>query len=97
MSIRTGAMVTAMLLLGGAAGSAEQAASTGSGALGSSWADAAKMPDLFSGMWMTFTAMVEADPKLDVPYTAKAQKYVDAFKFKRDIPYAEDGLSLIHI
>jgi hypothetical protein len=80
-------MVTVMLLLSGAAGSAEN---TG-GALGSTWADAAKMPDLFTGMWMTPAAMVEAKPELDVPYTAKAQKYVDSYKFKRDIPYAEDG------
>jgi len=82
MSIRTGKMVTVMLLLSGAAGSAEN---TG-GALGSTWADAAKMPDLFTGMWMTTAAMVEAKPELDVPYTAKAQKYVDSYKFKRDIP-----------
>jgi hypothetical protein len=87
MSIRIGSMVTVMLLLGGAAGAAEK---TG-GALGSSWADTAKMPALFTGMWMTPAAMVEAKPELDVPYTAKAQKYVDSYKFKRDIPYAEDG------
>jgi hypothetical protein len=62
-----------------------------SGALGSTWADTAKMPDLFSGMWMTTSAMVEARASLDVPYTAKAQKYVDAYKPKRDIPYAEEG------
>jgi hypothetical protein len=80
-------MVTVMLLLSGAAVSAE---STG-GALGSTWADPARMPDLFTGMWMTLTPMVEADAKLDVPYTAKARKYVDSYKFKRDIPYAEEG------
>jgi hypothetical protein len=87
MSIRKASVVTTLLLLGGAAGSAEN---TG-GALGSTWADASKMPDFFSGMWMTLSAMVEADKKLDVPYTAKAQKYVDAYKHKRDIPYAEEG------
>jgi hypothetical protein len=85
-------MVTAVLLLGGAAGSAEKMG----GALGSTWADAARMPDLFSGMWMTYSAargggMVESDPKLDVPYTAKAQKFVDAYEFKRDIAHAQDG------
>jgi hypothetical protein len=80
-------MITVLLLLGGAAGAAEN---TG-GALGSSWADTAKMPNFFTGMWMTPSAMVEAKPELDVPYTAKAQKYVDSYKFKRDIPYAEDG------
>ena len=87
MSVRKASVVTILLLLGGAAGSAENAG----GALGSSWADASKLPDLFTGMWHTPSAMVEAKAELDVPYTAKAQKYVDSYKFKRDIPYAEDG------
>ena len=38
-----------------------------------------------------FSGFVEGDEKLNVPYTAKAQKYVDAYKPKRDIPYAQDG------
>jgi len=59
--------------------------------LGSTWADAGKMPDLFSGMWMTFSGFVEGDDKLNVPYTAKAQKFVAEYKPKRDIPYAQDG------
>ena len=92
MSIRSGSVLTILLLLSGMAYSAEKAGgSTGPGALGSTWADAAKMPDLFSGEWMTFSGMVEGDAKLNVPYTAKAQKYVDDYKPKRDIPYAEDG------
>ena len=90
MSIRSGSIVTIMLLLSGMACSAEKAGGQ-SGALGSTWADAAKMPDLFSGMWMTFSGMVEGDEKLNVPYTAKAQKYVAAYKPKRDIPYAQEG------
>ncbi len=49
------------------------------------------MPDLFSGMWMTFSGFVEGDEKLNVPYTAAAQQYVARYKPKRDIPYAEDG------
>ncbi len=40
---------------------------------------------------MTLTGMVEADEKLNVPYTAKAQKYVADYKPKRDIPYAQEG------
>jgi hypothetical protein len=60
-------------------------------ALGSAWADAGKMPDLFSGMWMTFSSMIDGDEKLNVPYTAKAQEYVAAYKPKRDIPYAQEG------
>jgi hypothetical protein len=100
MSIRTGRVTTIMLLLSGMACSADKAGgqsagnssqSTGSAALGSTWADAAKMPDLFSGMWMTFSGFVEGDAKLNVPYTAKAQKYVGAYKPKRDIPYAQEG------
>jgi hypothetical protein len=100
MSVRTGSVVAVALLLGGAGCSADKAGvqnattpsqSPGSAALGSTWADASKMPDLFSGMWMTFSGMVEGDEKLNVPYTEKAQKYVDAWKPKRDIPYAQAG------
>ena len=58
---------------------------------GSAWAAAAAMPDLFSGMWMTFSGFVESDEGLNVPYTAKAQQYVADYKPKRDIPYAQDG------
>jgi hypothetical protein len=83
MSIRSGSMVAVMVLLSGAAGSAENT----SGPLGSSWADAAQMPDFFSGMWMTFGGRPGSAP----PYTAKAQKYVDAYKPKLDMPYAEEG------
>ena len=99
MSIRSANVVTITLLLGGMGFSAQEAwsqspnnssPSTGSGALGSTWADAAKMPDLFSGMWMTFSGMVESEAQ-NIPYTAKAQKFADAYKFKRDIPYAQEG------
>ena len=90
MSIRSGSVVLIMSLLSGMACSAETAGGQ-SGALGSTWADAGRMPDLFSGMWMTFSTMVESNDKLNVPYTAKAQKYVAAYKFKRDIPYAQEG------
>jgi hypothetical protein len=49
------------------------------------------MPDLFSGQWQTRAAMVEARATLNVPYTAKAQKYVDSYKHVRDIAYAQEG------
>ena len=100
MSVRTGSVVAVVLLLSGAGCSADKpgvqsasapSRSTSSAALGSTWADASTMPDLFSGMWMTFSGMVEGDEKLNVPYTEKAQKYVDAWKPKRDIPYAQEG------
>ena len=90
MSIRGAGVVLIMSLLGGMACSAETAGGQ-SAALGSTWADAGRMPDLFSGMWMTFSNMVESDEKLNVPYTAKAQKYIAGYKFKRDIPYAQEG------
>src|ERR1039457_4491235 len=90
MSIRSGSVVLIMSLLSGMACSAETAGGQ-SGALGSTWADADRMPDLFRGMWMTFSNMVESNEKLNVPYTPKAQKYVAAYKFKRDIPYAQEG------
>jgi hypothetical protein len=72
-------------------GAASTSQGAGTPALGSTWADAEKMPDLFSGMWMTFSSFVESDAKLNVPFTDKAQKYVDAYKHKRDIPYAQEG------
>ena len=92
MSIRNASVLTILLLLSGTASAADKTGgSTGSSALGSSWADAGKMPDLFSGMWMTFSGMVEGDEKLNVPFTATAQKHVAEYKPKRDIPYAQEG------
>ena len=49
------------------------------------------MPDLFSGMWMTFSGMVESDAKLNVPYTAKGAEIRRRVQAKRDIPYAQEG------
>ena len=92
MSIRTGSVATILLLASGMACAAVPAGAQ-SGALGSSWADAGKMPDFFSGMWMTMSGMVESDVSLNVPYTAQAQKFADAYKYKRDIPYAQEGCS----
>ena len=100
MSIRSGSVVTILVLLSGIACSAEKTGShgasnapqsAGSAALGSTWADASKLPDLFSGTWWNFASFIEDDAKLNVPFTAKAQRYVDAYQYKRDIPYAEDG------
>ena len=88
MSIRNGSVLTILLLLSAVVCWAEEAGGgTGSAALGSTWADAAKLPDLFTGMWMTFGGRPGSTP----PYTAKAQKYVDAYKPKLDMPYAEEG------
>ena len=90
MSIRNVSVMALALSLSGIAGSAETAGGQ-NGALGSTWADAGKMPDFFSGMWMTLGGMVEDNEKLNVPYTAKAKKFVADYKPKRDIPYAQDG------
>jgi hypothetical protein len=85
--------VSIAVLLAGSIFSAvhAQPAPAPAGGLGSTWADADKMPDLFSGMWMTFTPMVDGNKSVNVPYTDKAQKYVDTYKYKRDIPYAQEG------
>jgi hypothetical protein len=96
MSIRNVSAVTLMLLLSGIAGSQERGGGPPSqgaapGLLGSALGDIAKMPDLFRGTWMTYSSFVESDAKLNVPYTAKAQKHVDAYKNRRDIPYSEEG------
>ena len=100
MSIRTGSVLTSVLLVGLTACSGGKPASQGTGSasqgggtapLGSTWADAEKMPDLFTGMWMSFSGFVEGDKKLNVPFTEQAQKYVAGYKHKRDIPYAQDG------
>jgi len=59
--------------------------------LGSTWSDAARMPDVFSGTWWNFASFVEDDARLNVPFTPMAQAYVDAYQHKRDIPYSQDG------
>jgi hypothetical protein len=99
-AVRRSTLLTIVLSLGATACSRDNAASsgpqaaarsTGATAMGSTWADAERMPDIFSGMWMTFSSFVEADAKLNVPFTAQAQRYVDAYQHKRDIPYAQEG------
>jgi hypothetical protein len=95
MSIRIGSITTIMLLASGTTIAADKATDPSAGnapqrsssAPDPSWAKAAKMPDLFSGMWMTFMG---GRPE-SVPYTPEAQKYVDTYKPKLDIPYAEEG------
>ena len=100
MSMRTGSFMTVVLLLSAMACSADRVSgqtpsksveSIDAPTLGSGPADMARMPDLFSGMWMSYSGFVEGDKKLNVPFTPAAQKYVAAYKHKRDIPYAQDG------
>lgn len=88
-------LVLALLLAGSASSAANGQQATPAPAqpstLGSTWADAERMPDLFTGMWMTFTGFVESDESVNVPYTPEAQAYVDQYEHRRDIPYAEEG------
>lgn len=57
--------------------------------LGSKWEDAAKMPDLFTGVWQSRSPMV--DGKVDVGLTPAAQAHVAKFKPSKDIPLAGTG------
>ncbi|EIZ79800.1 hypothetical protein WSK_1608 [Novosphingobium sp. Rr 2-17] len=99
MTIRSKMAATVAMLLAGSICSSAHAQAANSAppppaapsAASAAWADAAKMPDLFTGMWMTFSGFVEGDKSLNVPFTPKAQKFVDAYKPKRDIPYAQEG------
>jgi hypothetical protein len=90
MTIRSGSVIVVAFALGALGCSAGKPAGDAPAPV-SAWAEAAKMPDLFTGMWMDFAGMVESDAKLNVPYTPKAQAYVDHYKPKRDIPYAQEG------
>jgi len=85
-------VVTIMSLLGVAVCTSDKAeASSGAGAapLGSTWTDISKMPDFFSGMWMSLNPMIETDEALVPPFTDATKAYVAQYKHKRDIPYAE--------
>ena len=90
MSIRSGSVVLIVSLLSGMACSA-QAADAQSWSAGFNVGRRGQDARSVQRNVDDFLAMVESDPKLDVPYTPKAQKYVAAYKFKRDIPYAQDG------
>jgi hypothetical protein len=61
----------------------------GTTALGSHWADVAKMPDFFSGSWQSVTSFLDKEPK--APLTPKAKAYADAYKPIEDIPFAGAG------
>jgi len=102
MSTRLVNVITIMSLLSVAACSsdktdASKAAASSSAStvapLGSTWTDVGKMPDFFSGMWMSLNPMIETDEALVPPFTEKAKAYVAKYKHKRDIPYAEAGCS----
>jgi hypothetical protein len=47
--------------------------------------------DVNSPAFVIATSFVEADPSRNVPFTPQAQKYVDAYVHKRDIPYAGES------
>jgi hypothetical protein len=54
--------------------------------LGSSWADAAKLPDFFTGNWQSFSSFL--DNPTNTPFTDQAQAYVAHYKPIQDIPFA---------
>ena len=54
--------------------------------LGTSWADAAKLPDFFTGNWQSRTSFLD-NPTSD-PFTPQAQAYIAHFKPIQDIPFA---------
>jgi hypothetical protein len=80
-------MTVAVSLL--AAGSARAADDASPSGLGSNWEDASKMPDYFSGMWMSRGGMV--DSAVQVGYTEKAKAYMAKYKPSKDLPYAGIG------
>jgi hypothetical protein len=59
-------------------------------ALGSSWADATKLPDFFTGNWESRESFLDSSAS-EVPYTAQAQAYVAHYKPIADIPFAGPG------
>jgi hypothetical protein len=54
--------------------------------LGSSWADATKLPDFFTGNWQSMSSFL--DNPSNVPFTAQAQAYIAQYKPIQDIPFA---------
>ena len=54
--------------------------------LGSSWADATKLPDFFTGNWQSMSSFL--DNPSNVPFTAQAQAYIAHYKPIQDIPFA---------
>jgi hypothetical protein len=56
---------------------------------GSSWADATRLPDYFSGNWQSVTGFL--DNPVDAPFTARAQAYIARYKPIADIPFAGPG------
>lgn len=57
--------------------------------LGSRWEDARKMPDFFTGIWVSRSPMV--DDFIKVGYTKKAQEYIANYKPRSDIPLAGEN------
>ena len=73
----------------GKKGPATLTAPPGTTALGSNWADVAKMPDFFSGNWQSVTSFLDREPK--TPLTPKAKAYAETYKPIEDIPFAGAG------
>jgi len=63
-----------------------QAGASSASSLVSSWADVSKMPDFFTGNWMSVSSMVDGPVKVE--YTDKAKQYIAKYKPKADIALA---------
>jgi hypothetical protein len=74
------AIALAAIFVGGAEAQQKPAA------LGSSWGDISRMPDFFSGMWQSSSAMV--DGPTNAKLTDKAKAYVQRYTPVNDIPLA---------
>lgn len=87
MSKHTVYIAVAVSLLVAGNGLAQNAA-TPSG-FGSKWADAAKMPNFFTGMWRSDSPMV--DTAVEVKYTKQAKEYIANYKPVKDLAVAGVG------
>lgn len=63
--------------------------SAGGERLGSRWEDIRKIPDFFTGIWVSRSPMV--DDVVKVGYTKQAQEYIARYKPRSDIPLAGEN------
>ena len=57
--------------------------------IGSEWGDATKLPDFFTGNWMSMSSFLDATN--DTPLTPKAKAWAEKYKPIGDIPFAGEG------
>lgn len=69
--------------------SASAQSAAGGERLGSRWEDVRKIPDFFTGIWVSRSPMV--DDVVKVGYTKQAQEYIAKYKPRSDIPLAGEN------